>query len=96
MSVEDFGQSKVIDCLVAISSDSLVVVEESTKDLIFVTPNISILGWNSHPNYIKIFYHQGECLLLKCKDPDLDEINEIVNRLKNVTNGCETQVWQLF
>ena len=89
--VEDFGQSKVIDCLVAISADSLVIVEESSKELIFVAPNVSILGWNSHPNYIKIFYHQGECILIKCKDPDLDEINEIVNRLKNVTNGCETQ-----
>jgi len=90
MWVEDFGQSKVIDCLVAISSDSLVIIEESTKELIFVTPNVSVLGWSSHPNYIKIFYHQGECILLKCKDPDLDEINEIVNRLKNVTSGCET------
>ena len=89
--LEDFGQSKVIDCLVAISADSLVIVEESSKELIFVAPNISILGWNSHPNYIKIFYHQGECILIKCKDPDLDEINEIVNRLKAVTNGCETQ-----
>lgn len=44
-----------------------------------------------HPSFVKIFYHQGECVLLKCKDPDLDEIGEIVTRLKAVTRGCETQ-----
>ncbi|RWS08731.1 signal-induced proliferation-associated 1-like protein 2 [Dinothrombium tinctorium] len=91
MSVEDYGQSKVVDCLVAISSDTFIIVEEATKEIIFVCPNISILGWTSHPSYIKIFYHQGECVLLKCKDPDLDEIGEIVTRLKAVTTGCETQ-----
>ena len=74
-----------------ISSDTLIVIEESTKQIIFACPNHSILGWTSHPSFIKIFYHQGECIVLKCKDPDLDEIAEIVIRLKAVTNGVETQ-----
>jgi len=91
MSVDDFGQSILVDCLVGISSDTLIVIEESTKQIIFACPNHSILGWTSHPSFIKIFYHQGECIVLKCKDPDLDEIAEIVIRLKAVTNGVETQ-----
>jgi len=91
MSIEDYGQSKVVDTLVGIASDTFLIMEESTKQLIFTCPNSSILGWTSHPSCIKLFYHQGECILLKCKDPDLDEIAEIVTRLKAVTNGCETQ-----
>lgn len=42
-------------------------------------------------NHIKIYFHQGESLLLECKDADLDEIDEIASRLKAVTSGCETQ-----
>ncbi|KAI1295391.1 Signal-induced proliferation-associated 1-like protein 2 [Halotydeus destructor] len=91
MSVEDYGQAKLVDCLVAISSDTLVIIEEASKEVVFVCPNATILGWTSHPSFVKIFYHQGECILLKCKDPDLDEIGEIVTRLKTVTRGCETQ-----
>lgn len=91
MSVEDYGQSKLVDCLVGISCDTFIIIEEITKQILFACPNSSILGWTSHPSFIKIFFHQGECILLKCKDPDLDEIAEIVTRLRAVTRGCETQ-----
>ena len=46
MSVEDYGQTRVVDCHVAISSDTFVLVEEATKETIFVAPNSSILGWS--------------------------------------------------
>ncbi|RWS27672.1 signal-induced proliferation-associated 1-like protein 2 [Leptotrombidium deliense] len=91
MWVEDYGQSKIVDCIVAISCDTFLIIEDATKETIFACPNKSIIGWTSHPSCIKIFYHQGECILLKCKDPDLDEIGEVVTRLRAVTNGCETQ-----
>lgn len=91
LSVEDYGQATLVDCLVGISSDTFLIIDESTKEVIFVCPNASILGWTSHPSHVKIFFHQGECILLKCKDPDLDEIGEVVSRLKCVTPGCEAQ-----
>ena len=91
MSVEDFGQSKVVDCVVAVSCDTFLLIEQSSRQTIFVCGCQQVLGWSSHPNLIKIFFHQGECILLKCKDPDLDEIGELVNRLRAVTIGCETQ-----
>lgn len=91
MCVEDFGQSRPVDCLVAVSSDTLLLVEQQTQQVIFVCGCQSVLGWSSHPNWIKIFFHQGEFLLLRCKDPDLDEIGELVTRLRAVTTGCETQ-----
>lgn len=48
LSVEDFGQSKVVDCLLGISSDTLLIMEEPNKELIFVIPNASILGWSEY------------------------------------------------
>ncbi|KFM59861.1 Signal-induced proliferation-associated 1-like protein 2, partial [Stegodyphus mimosarum] len=91
VQVEDFGKSSVVDCLLAISVDTLVVMDETNQDIIFVCPCASILGWSSQTTSLKIFYHQGECLVIRSKDPDVDEIQEIVSRLLCVTNGAETQ-----
>lgn len=92
VQVKDFGQSnKIIDCILGISASYLVVIEQQTKELLYVSPVEAILGWTSNPAWIKIFCHQAECLLVQIKDPDVDEICEIVTRLKAVTNGCETR-----
>lgn len=92
VQVKDFGQSnKIIDCILGISATYLVVIEQQTKELSYVSPVEAILGWTSNPAWIKIFCHQAECLLVQIKDPDVDEICEIVTRLKAVTNGCETR-----
>lgn len=92
VQVKDFGQSnKIIDCILGISASYLVVIEQQTKETLYVSPVEAILGWTSNPAWIKIFCHQAECLLVQIKDPDVDEICEIVTRLKAVTNGCETR-----
>jgi len=92
VQVKDFGQSnKIIDCILGISARYLVVIEHQTKELLYVSPVEAILGWTSNPAWIKIFCHQAECLLIQIKDPEIDEICEIVTRLKAVTNGCETR-----
>lgn len=38
---------------------------------------------------LKLFYHQGECIVLRTKDSDVDEVQEIVTRLACVTSACE-------
>lgn len=92
VQVKDFGQSnKIVDCVLGISATYLVVIEQQSKELLYVSPVEAILGWTSNPAWIKIFCHQAECLLIQIKDPDVDEICEIVTRLKAVTNGCETR-----
>uniref|UniRef100_A0A6G1SDS5 Signal-induced proliferation-associated 1-like protein 1 n=1 Tax=Aceria tosichella TaxID=561515 RepID=A0A6G1SDS5_9ACAR len=92
IQVKDFGQSnKIIDCILGISATYLVVIEQQTKELLYVSPVEAILGWTSSNDWIKIFCHQAECLLVQIKDPDVDEIGEILTRLKAVTNGCETR-----
>lgn len=92
VQVKDFGKSnKIIDCILGISTTYLVLIEQQSKELLYVSPVEAILGWTSNPAWIKIFCHQAECLLVQIKDPDVDEICEIVTRLKAVTNGCETR-----
>ncbi|XP_013772638.2 signal-induced proliferation-associated 1-like protein 2 isoform X3 [Limulus polyphemus] len=92
VQVEDHGQSRMIDdCLLGISIDTIVLIEENSREVIFTCPCSSVIGWSSHTSSLKIFYHQGECLVLSTKDPDVDEIQEIVSRLACVTQGCETQ-----
>lgn len=46
LSVQDYGQPKICDCILAISCDTFLLMEESSKELIFVIPNFSILGWS--------------------------------------------------
>lgn len=40
-----------------------------------------------------MFYHQGECIVIRSKDPDVDEIQEIVSRLLAVTDGAEVCIF---
>ncbi|XP_057379207.1 signal-induced proliferation-associated 1-like protein 1 [Daphnia carinata] len=95
VSVDDFsgggGSVRQTDSLLGISSDSLVLVEESTKECIWAVSCKAILGWTSSTSSIKLYYHQGECITVQGRDCEADEIPEIVARLHAVTSGCGTR-----
>lgn len=63
VSVEDFGQAKIIDCLLGISSDTFILLEEPKKEVIFVTPNSSILGWSKY-FHLKFFSPFNTCIII--------------------------------
>jgi len=44
--VEDSGQAQALICLLGISYDTIVLVEESSRELVLVIPCISVLGWS--------------------------------------------------
>lgn len=48
--IEDSGQSKLIECFLGISVDSLVLIEERSREIVMVTPCQAILGWCIHSN----------------------------------------------
>lgn len=64
VSVDDYsggsGSVRQTDSLLGISADSLVLVEESTKECIWAVSTKAILGWTSSTSSIKLYYHQGE------------------------------------
>ncbi|XP_077552154.1 signal-induced proliferation-associated 1-like protein 2 [Haemaphysalis longicornis] len=91
VQVEDQGQGCVCDCTLGVSASSLVLLDEGTGEPVFGCATAAVLGWSSHSASLKLFYHQGECLVLRTRDSDADEVQEIVTRLACVTNGCETE-----
>lgn len=89
MLLDDSGQSQQIECFLGISTDTLVLIEELSKQIVFVTPCKSILGWSAQSNGLRIYHHQGECMTIYMRDAhgDRDELMEVMDRLKAVTQG---------
>uniref|UniRef100_A0A182NUV3 Rap-GAP domain-containing protein n=1 Tax=Anopheles dirus TaxID=7168 RepID=A0A182NUV3_9DIPT len=87
--LHDSGQSTHVDCFLGISAETFVLIEECTRQPIFVTPCRAILGWSTSQNALRVYYHQGECVTLNMRDTgDRDEQLEVIERLRAVTNGC--------
>uniref|UniRef100_A0A0A9ZCU3 Signal-induced proliferation-associated 1-like protein 2 n=1 Tax=Lygus hesperus TaxID=30085 RepID=A0A0A9ZCU3_LYGHE len=90
--LDDCSQSTLVECFLAISSDSLVLIEETTREIIFVTPCKSILGWSTNTNSLRLYYHQGECVTVHMREGgDRDELMEVVVRLRAVTSASVAQ-----
>ncbi|XP_046388548.1 signal-induced proliferation-associated 1-like protein 3 [Ischnura elegans] len=84
--LDDSGQSTLVECFLAISTETFVLIEENSQEIVFVTPCKAILGWAAQANSLRIYYHQGECVTVQvCDgDADRDELMEIVARLRVV------------
>ena len=41
---------------------------------------------------LRLYYDQGECIVLRTYMSDIDEVQEVVKRLTVVTDGCEVSV----
>ena len=50
LQVEDFGQSEVANCLLGIAAETVVLVDEITKEVIFTMPCRAVIGWTSQNN----------------------------------------------
>ena len=57
--VEDCSTNQQMEAFVAVSSDTLVIIQDNThRDQLFIAPCKSVLGWSATNNSIRIFYHQ--------------------------------------
>ncbi|XP_030627133.1 signal-induced proliferation-associated 1-like protein 2 [Chanos chanos] len=86
----DFGQSADVECLLGISNEFIVLIEEESKNVVFNCSCRDVIGWTSGVMSIKIFYERGECVMFSAQDNCAEDIREIVQRLEIVTRGCET------
>ncbi|XP_067381657.1 signal-induced proliferation-associated 1-like protein 2 isoform X3 [Channa argus] len=86
----DFGQSMDVDCLLGISNEFIVLIEEESKNVVFNCSCRDVIGWTSGIMSIKIFYERGECIMLSAHDGCGEDIREMVQRLEIATRGCET------
>ncbi|KAM3605972.1 uncharacterized protein V6R79_008199 [Siganus canaliculatus] len=86
----DFGQSMDVDCLLGISNEFIVLIEEESKNVVFNCSCRDVIGWTSGIMSIKIFYERGECVMLSAHDNCGEDIREMVQRLEITTRGCDT------
>ncbi|XP_015591647.1 signal-induced proliferation-associated 1-like protein 1 [Cephus cinctus] len=85
--LEDSNQNT--DCYLGISVDTIVLIEEHSRQIVFVTPCVSVLGWHAQTNSLRLYHHQGECITVHVRGDygERDELMEIVARLRAVTQG---------
>ncbi|CAB1431261.1 unnamed protein product, partial [Pleuronectes platessa] len=86
----DFGQLMDVDCLLGISNEFIVLIEEESRNVVFNCSCRDVIGWTSGIMSIKIFYERGECVMLSAHDNCGEDIREMVQRLEITTRGCET------
>ncbi|XP_058017922.1 signal-induced proliferation-associated 1-like protein 1 isoform X2 [Ahaetulla prasina] len=89
LHAKDYSKGLDIDCLLGISNEFVVVIEQDTKSVVFNCSCRDVIGWTSTDTSVKIFYERGECVSVESfKNPE--DIKEIVKRLELVTKGCES------
>ncbi|KAI5752221.1 hypothetical protein M8J77_014990 [Diaphorina citri] len=94
VSLEDSKTGSLMHCVLAISTDSVVLVEEQSRDLVFVAPAKSVLGWATSSNSLRLYHHQGEVTRIHMREGgggDRDELMEVVVRLRAATPGSPAQ-----
>ncbi|KAK7104928.1 hypothetical protein V1264_019565 [Littorina saxatilis] len=90
VQVEDMSSAVQVESMVAIAADTIVVVDAATKDVIFTVPCSTVIGWTLQASSIRLYFGQGECILLRPLSGDMEEMTEIITRLTAVSQGTET------
>ncbi|KAM3852972.1 signal-induced proliferation-associated 1-like protein 1 isoform 3-T5 [Vipera latastei] len=89
LHAKDYSKGVDIECLLGISNEFVVVIEQDTKSVVFNCSCKDVIGWTSTDTSVKIFYERGECVSVESfRNPE--DIKEIVKRLELVTKGCES------
>ncbi|KAM9202381.1 signal-induced proliferation-associated 1-like protein 1 isoform 3-T3 [Dugong dugon] len=86
---KDYNQAMEIDCLLGISNEFIVLIEQETKSVVFNCSCRDVIGWTSTDTSLKIFYERGECVSVESFINN-EDIKEIVKRLQFVSKGCES------
>ncbi|XP_048378346.1 signal-induced proliferation-associated 1-like protein 3 isoform X3 [Stegostoma tigrinum] len=87
---QDYSQGLEVECILGISNEFVVVIEQGTKEVVFNCFSGDVIGWTPDSSTIKIFHGRGDYILVRVLEENVNDIKEIVQRLKIVTEGCET------
>ncbi|OBS79263.1 hypothetical protein A6R68_18345, partial [Neotoma lepida] len=86
---KDYNKAMEFDCLLGISNEFIVLIEQETKSVVFNCSCRDVIGWTSSDTGLKIFYERGECVSVESFISS-EDIKEIVKRLQFVSKGCES------
>lgn len=90
VAAQDYAQGMEIDCILGISNEFVVLLDIRTKEVVFNCYCGDVIGWTLDAATLKIFYGRGDHILLQSTEGSVEDIREIVQRLKVMTNGWET------
>ncbi|XP_049757328.1 signal-induced proliferation-associated 1-like protein 3 isoform X2 [Elephas maximus indicus] len=90
VAAQDYAQGVAIDCILGISNEFVVLLDLRTKEVVFNCYCGDVIGWTPDSTTLKIFYGRGDHIFLQATEGSEDDIKEIVQRLKVMTNGWET------
>lgn len=78
----DFTQSVDVQCLLGISNEFIVLIQEESKNVVFNCSCRDVIGWTSTIMSIKVFYERGECMMFSAQEGFGEDIRQIVHRLE--------------
>ncbi|XP_048340019.1 signal-induced proliferation-associated 1-like protein 1 isoform X2 [Sphaerodactylus townsendi] len=90
LHAKDYSKGVDLDCLLGISNEFVIIIEQDTKSVVFNCSCRDVIGWTSTDTSVKIFYERGECVYVENFKSNTEDIKEIVKRLELVTKGCES------
>ncbi|CAL8353648.1 unnamed protein product [Lota lota] len=88
---QDFsGGGTEIACALGLSEEYVLLVDQSTKEVVFNCFCSDVIGWTPERLALKIFYGRGDYIAVRVPEGCAQDIREVVQRLKPLTVGCET------
>ncbi|XP_066204428.1 signal-induced proliferation-associated 1-like protein 3 isoform X1 [Saccopteryx leptura] len=90
VAAQDYGQGVEIDCILGISNEFVVLLDLRTKEVVFNCYCGDVIGWTPDSSTLKIFYGRGDHIFVRATEGSVEDVRDIVQRLKVMTNGWET------
>ncbi|KAM6961299.1 signal-induced proliferation-associated 1-like protein 1 [Aplochiton taeniatus] len=79
------------ECLLAISNDFLILLDQEAKAVVFNCATRDVIGWSSgSPASMKVYYERGESVSLRSINNNTEDFGEVVKRLELLTKGSQT------
>ena len=78
----DFIHSADTGCLLAISNELVVLIEEASKEVVFHCYCRDLIGWSAVAGTVKVFYERGDCVVFSTQEGCWEDGKEIMQRLE--------------
>uniref|UniRef100_H3DJ83 Signal induced proliferation associated 1 like 1 n=1 Tax=Tetraodon nigroviridis TaxID=99883 RepID=H3DJ83_TETNG len=79
------------ECLLAISNDFVILLDQEAKAVVFNCATRDVIGWSTgSPASMKVYYERGESVSLRSINNNTEDFGEVVKRLELLTKGSQT------
>ncbi|XP_028994405.1 signal-induced proliferation-associated 1-like protein 1 isoform X2 [Betta splendens] len=79
------------ECLLAVSNDFIVLLDQEAKAVVFNCATRDVIGWSTgSPASMKIYYERGDSVSLRSINNNTEDFGEVVKRLELLTKGSQT------